>query len=162
MHFQRLTVWTLAAALTAASLAVPGTAADNAADVNGDAIVDVLDVQRVLAAVTQRGPVEACFDVNGDGAVDILDYQFILAQATYARSSEQDIPEGPAPDGVIPQRVLAPVLQLASAFPTPQSDRQPACGGQGLRLDAYRSAQIPPKTERYLYTLTPHAPPQRG
>jgi hypothetical protein len=49
---------------------------DCLADVNGDSVVDVLDLLAVLAAWGATGGVE---DINGDGIVDVLDLQEVLA-----------------------------------------------------------------------------------
>jgi hypothetical protein len=46
------------------------------ADVNGDAVVDVLDLLAVLAAWGNTGGPE---DINGDGVVDVLDLLDLLA-----------------------------------------------------------------------------------
>ncbi len=48
----------------------------NPADVNGDGVVDVLDLLAILAAWGQAGGVE---DINGDGIVDVLDLLAVLA-----------------------------------------------------------------------------------
>jgi hypothetical protein len=56
-----------------------GPAAGNPADVNGDGVVDVLDLLAVLAAWANVGGPE---DINGDGVVDVLDLLAVLAAWT--------------------------------------------------------------------------------
>jgi hypothetical protein len=48
------------------------------ADVTGDGVVDVLDLNRVLAAFNQPASVDPPADVSGDGVVDVLDLNAVL------------------------------------------------------------------------------------
>ena len=48
-------------------------------DVNGDGVVDVGDVNTVLADILETGGTTIAYDVNGDGKVDVGDVNTILA-----------------------------------------------------------------------------------
>ena len=142
----------------AVGTAVPPYAThSNEGDVNGDAVTDVLDVQSAIHAVThQRDDGE--MDVNKDGRVDVLDFHLVLARATYAPSSTEPPPTKPKPSGTIPLVQDAPPgLQLPKRpvqVLVPEEDTE-ASERDGLT----HFVATAPETERYLFRLTPHAPP---
>jgi len=123
------------------------------ADTNGDAVVDVLDFQRAVAAAL-AGDVSLEADVNADGVVDVLDVQMILAQAT------QSTEPGPTGADDTPDTAVVPMPVLLLAVHT----------GHGGTIDsaasAAREGQVPPRAELpspvlrlMLGALSPNAPP---
>jgi hypothetical protein len=65
--------------LDIASCQTPFTPVGCAEDITGDGIVDVLDLNRVLAAFNQPASVDPPADITGDGFVDVLDLNALLA-----------------------------------------------------------------------------------
>lgn len=127
-------------------------------DANGDHRVDVLDIQAVFDAVAAGDDSNPLTDVNGNGETNVLDFQLTQAVAT-ATTDEQRIPD---------QDVPLKACHFARPLPTwlglehPTADilvAQP--GGRGFSApaeDCVRGTST--RTERYLYRLTPNAPPQ--
>ena len=145
----------LAVSLTAMALWGPSSPA--AADANGDHQVDILDIQMVVGHVLGGPGASAQADVNGDGRVDVLDLQRIVSQATQDVPPEQDTPQDSRPEGVMPSGVcvpIAPVWAKAVAVLVAPEDT-----GKAARWPRQADLPVPAKTERYLFTLTPHAPP---
>jgi len=128
-------------------------------DANGDHAVDVLDVQTVVARVLSDVSPDGCADVNSDGAIDILDLQCILAQLTHADAPHKQVPPESKPDARIPadHSLRVPVVLADAAGFVPREGVLPAS-------TPYRSVDpfsgISTQTERYLFTLTPNAPPE--
>lgn len=127
-------------------------------DLNGDARIDVLDLQSLTAALLEGGGrTEA--DLNGDGRVDVLDYQRALAQRVEEEPGGlPEIPNRPDSKGIMP-----PPLRLDGAQPSfdrivarlaPVQTSLPLLSG---RREANTAAC--PQIQRYLFNLTPHAPP---
>lgn len=130
----------------------------SAGDVNDDGAVDVLDLQRLVAEVL--GPAGgAIADLNRDGSIDILDLQLVLAEAAQTGQTAPDAPDDGPPPAVTGASGTA-------AWPTPgrplvaflPANFRPDSGKAGLREARPR---IPRDIERYLFTLTPNAPPHR-
>ena len=134
----RLMTLASAVVLAAASVCPPNSVSPVCGDTNGDCRVDVLDV-------------------NGDDQTNVLDFQLIQARAT-AAAQEPRLPEDERPRNARPfadplsswlgLHHPAAILELAQSprqpFPTPSGDR--------FRSEGSRK-------ERYLYRLTPNAPP---
>jgi len=146
-----------ALALVAAGLAVPVL---KPGDVNGDAVIDILDVQRMFTAMAQQAEDLRRFDLNGDGEVNVLDLHIVLANATYAQSTEREATEPERPSATVPAQpqvpsglAVLPRLSLQIAEPVEE-----AIDLARLEIPLPR----PPKTERYLFHLTPNAPPHVG
>jgi hypothetical protein len=127
-----------------------------AGDVNGDRTVDVLDLQRLVADVLNSTG-GGITDLNGDGVIDILDLQLLLAEAARAGETAPDAPEsGPpaaAPNPPGPSARPASVRSIITLLP---AEFRPDSGKSPLREGRPR---IPRDIERYLFTLTPNAPP---
>jgi len=153
--------------LLAALLAAPGLslcARDGLYDLNGDASVDVLDLQRLVS--TALAPSALAGDVNGDGRVDILDLQAALGD-------RPELPGRPSVDrpaaalqAVTPPRTPVPTVQQQyQAGPVlPAARRCPpeqAAAGYVASAVARWEPEAPPGTAgwRYLLGVSPHAPP---
>ena len=145
-------------ALLLAAADVSSQATDiQAADTNGDRAVNVLDMQRVVAAVLEdagnRGD-----DVNGDGRVDVLDFQCILEAAREGDTGPA--PSAPDPlQGNMPPRLLHLKGLTMAHVPVPvpladDSDARWRCTGT-----CEYAVKSGPREGRYLLGLTPHAPP---
>ena len=144
--------------LAATSTVVQGGFPVSAADTNGDRHVDVLDVQTVVAQVLNTSNPHRSSDVNADGCIDILDLQRIVAQATQSEVPPPIAPTDPKREATPPDKrgVTAPAV-LASRT---ESFLREGEGDRGCRAWTHEQAAfIPAHTERYLRTLTPHAPP---
>ena len=133
MGLRGLTISALVLALIGSTVVGPGAYLASSGDTNGDRVVDVRDVQNAVAQVLHGSSPDRRVDVNADGRVDVLDLQRILARYV------------PAP----------PLLCCTSAPKSEPGEQGPAT--RWARLGA--SVTISPRTERFLFTLTPHAPP---
>ena len=153
----RLMTLASAVVLAAASVCPPNSVSPVCGDTNGDCRVDVLDIQAVCDAAFAADAGPPLADVNGDDQTNVLDFQLIQARAT-AAAQEQRLPEDERPRNACPfadplsswlglHHPVA-ILELAQSprqpFPTPSGDR--------FRSEGSRK-------ERYLYRLTPNAPP---
>ena len=156
--FQRQLLTFAVVALVTAAGVLPGRGGAASGDINGDQCVDILDVQSIIAAVVKHVPADSVTDVNADGCVDVLDLQFILARATYARSPEKPTPPEPKPSATAPVRAHAPVSPSLARQLTlePAQQPTPTCFRWSHMV---HFVATPTDTERYLFTLTPHAPP---
>ena len=158
MGLRGLTIAALVFALIGSTVVGPGVYLASSGDTNGDRVVDVRDVQNAVAQVLRGSSPDRRADVNADGRVDILDLQRILAEATQAEAPEKEPPTEPRPTSTVPLGRYVPAPPLLCCTIVPRSERNeqgPATGW--ARLGA--SPTIPPRTERFLFTLTPHAPP---
>lgn len=127
-------------------------------DTNGDRSVNILDVQKVVSQVLHGSGRAESADVNGDGVVDIRDFQYVLHRTKDARPDDDS---EPGDDGRNRATVGSP-CRLYGKYRTPTHFV--------FRADAdsetpdFRSVDFPviafrARTERYLFRLTPHAPP---
>ncbi len=146
----------LACVVCAGSLATPASESP-CGDVNRDGRVDILDLQSAVNGVLEQRN-SNFVDVNSDGAVDILDLQRLLARTAEADAPANDPPSDTKPDATTPPAPRVP--QPSSALPpaatfqiSPRTDR-PIPGRPWPDRD-----HAPTRTERYLFTLTPNAPP---
>lgn len=128
------------------------------ADANGDQLVDILDLQLVIAAALNQKEAAARADVNGDGRVDVLDFQYILQQAQAQSPDQQSTPPG--------RDTATIVLSRGQQPGTPATVRPISLITQGKRVAtaALRARSVPltihsPKEERYIFQLMPNAPP---
>ncbi len=143
-------------AVAVASAGVPRPFAATAGDTNGDSTVDVLDVQRVVAAVLRDGGTPDD-DVNGDGRVDVLDFQCIVQAANTQDAPSPALPQPTRGDTAPrPPRVegMATARAPAAILLTDDSDARWRCAGA-----SECDVKSGPKEGRYLLGLTPHAPP---
>lgn len=147
--------------LCALALAVSMASAPTRAVVSDDAgaVLGVLQVQRILAAVMGGAGPDGLSDVNGDGCVDVLDFQGAVAQATGQAKEERSEEDDPAPARTC---VLSPSLfWLDKPVCRPGETVPVSDEAQSRRAarDLAVAALPAPDTERYLFILTPHAPP---
>ena len=150
----------LVVVLVAASAVAPRVGMSAGSDTDGDGAVSVLDVQHVLTQVFRHGAANANADVNADGHVDVLDLQRVLSEAAQAEAPTGKSPTQPRPKCTMPTcRVAsAPVVVYGRLAALSTDGRIRPCAGDVPRVGHVRSG---PQTERYLLTLTPHAPPLR-
>lgn len=151
-------IWTYALALALIATQVAGVGAHprQTADTNGDRQVDVRDVQTVVTQVLNGLAPDRRADVNNDGRIDVLDLQRVLARATEARAPKQDRPADTKPKATVPAGTRAPApAALAERYLPTTGPERPVFDWP--KRD--RAAVIPTDTERYLFGLTPHAPP---
>lgn len=157
---RRLTTYVLLGAVVTAGLAGPRALLSLDNDANGDREVNVLDVQvavaNVLSDPSRTGPA----DVNADGRVDILDLQRILSQAATTDAPKQDAPAEREPKAT-PPAPFVPLTIAATGRITADTDHQTAAI-RAMWSKIERVAPMAAQTERYLYTLTPHAPPRNA
>ena len=151
-------IWTyaLALALIATHVARVSAYVHQTADTNGDRQVDVRDVQNVVTQVLNGLAPDRRADVNNDGRIDVLDLQRVLARATEAQAPKHDPPMDTRPKATIPAGTHAPApAALAERYLPKTGPERP--GTDWPQRD--RAPVIPTDTERYLFRLTPHAPP---
>lgn len=152
--------WLLAASLASAAAAPPAIV-DATEDLNGDRAVNVLDLQQIVAQLLDTGVADRPPDVNGDGVIDILDVQRILARTAEARDPEDNPSENSSPKSTPPITfsLKLPLVQRCASIDLPE-----APSGAARRWE--RRDTHPPivcrHRERYLYVLTPNAPPIPG
>lgn len=125
-------------------------------DLNGDGRFDVLDLQGLASALLNDVERPEA-DVNGDGQVDILDFQLALAQPEAEPPEMPEMPPAHGRKGIAPPLVRADAQpsseRIFALFPRFAPPRPfPIC-----RRAAEES--VTPQTQRYLFKLTPHAPP---
>jgi len=128
-------------------------------DVNGDRRVDVLDIQAVIGGMLASGERNRLTDLNRDGQTDVLDLQLVLSWAQQPAEERERPPEGlPRDAGRYLCQDLSPAKlerrATALAVPEPPQRKRGALFAAGPSVASSR-------TERYLFQLTPHAPPFR-
>jgi hypothetical protein len=146
----------LAGAVALAGMLPASQVGVHASDVNGDSLVDVFDVQAIVADMLTRMPATEA-DVNRDGQVDVFDLQAAVAEANDTTPTTEAPKESPVPDtGIIP-RVEMPPLQAPAIFRLAKIIEEDS---QSLWNQGHDEFFGPlPETARYLFRLTPHAPP---
>lgn len=156
MLIRQLVVLICAVALSVMGVVSGSIQGSVSGDVNGDRLVDVLDLQMVIGdALAARMP-DRLTDVNGDGRTDVLDLQLTF------RRTREPVQEPDAP----PNEFSLEALRLSLPIFTPMRCAQCQEALAALRLPRVHRAfpAVKPRpascrTERYLYRLTPHAPP---
>jgi len=144
-------------ALAAATVAVTDGNERAYGDVNSDGQIDVLDLQVVIADVLDGGTPASAADVNGDGCIDVRDFQLALSKAH--QSHEDDDP--PPSDDVygLPQ-VSNKTLRLARLDWREDIAAILACQHTSATPHECSCPLVrPTRSQRYLFQLTPHAPP---
>ncbi len=127
-------------------------------DVNGDLESNILDIQIVAAALLNGQAAEGRADVNGDGQVDIRDFQELVDRSSGTTSPSQT----PAPDrtqGVVNHPNTGTPLLRAAHAPQEALDswKGRRAGSTTFEFQVRRTHS--PRTERYLFGLSPHSPP---
>ena len=131
---------------------------DRRGDANGDRCVNILDVQKVVSQVLHGPDGKTLADVNHDGDVDIRDLQYVLHCAEKSRSEKDaeptDTDRGKATVGS-PGKLYAKARVHTHFIIAADGDSE---------TPDFRSVDFPLVTcdtqvERYLFTLTSHAPP---
>lgn len=130
-------------------------------DTNGDAAVDVLDLQHVIAEVLGTDVDMDHGDINHDGHVNVLDFQALLSQAQQARSSQSgDLPQ---PDKSVPVQVrVADEMGLRVSYVKPVAPEEGKSAASFAARPALMEQVASPKVERYIQNLSPNAPPVLG
>jgi hypothetical protein len=147
----------LAATLVAASAVSTTGPPRLSGDVNGDRRVNVLDIQAVIGGALAVEKPCHCTDVNGDGHTDVLDFQLTQSRAVES-SDEPSFPsEGPPLEACYVSGAALSVLWVDRStvdvvVPAAQPVVRPSAP-----IDDARARDS--KTARYLYQLTPNAPP---
>lgn len=127
-------------------------------DTNGDRSVNILDVQKVVSQVLHGSDRKVSADVNGDGAVDIRDFQYVLH---YAEKKDRSDDAEPVDDGRSRSTAGSPCrLYVKNRIHTHTVIK----ADEDVDSPDFRPVKFPFKTshtrtERYLFRLTPHAPP---
>jgi hypothetical protein len=131
-------------------------------DTNGDATIDVLDLQHVITEVLAGAAAPGHGDVNGDGRVDVLDFQTLLGQAQNATPAPGSAPSPNERGAAVNTRVsvddaLVRVVRVKSV--TPEEGKSASSFGA---RPAFRHFVASTKVERHIQNLSPHAPPVLG
>jgi len=127
-------------------------------DVNGDGQVDVLDAQLLVSQVVKSPDLKTApqADANRDGKINVLDLQYTLARVNGAQPEKAPAPaNAPAPKSTAASAFGwgAPLVQVVSVV-------QPSTVHPRMaRLLSGPPRVLTCSTQRYLFTLTPHAPP---
>ncbi len=147
--------------MAASAILGPLSVAITRGDLNGDGVVDVLDAQAMIAQVMNTTLPMNVADVTRDGHVDVLDLQFVMARLNDTDSSQSNPPdESQSPKSVPPSiaRHWAKPPLVVMAFVRPgEEETRP-----GLLFDHTPVVTRTSDEERYLFTLTPNAPPFLG
>ena len=153
------TAWCVILCMVALVAAFPGGTLVCRGDTNGDLLLNVLDLQVLLPAVLgQASGLCRTADTNGDGAVNILDLQYAVAHVCDTDTQDLPVRENTTAQDVILAQLVRCDWVLASA-PAPETDSSAESQSAPMRHQI-QSLAIPTSCEeRYLYLLTPHAPP---
>jgi hypothetical protein len=134
------------------------------ADATGDNHVDVLDVQTLVSEVFNGRGATTPTDVNSDGEVNILDFQHVVFYTFQPNLFDLQHPseEEELPPGVLPREpghlfsCQAPArVARYETFQVVLEPSQRVC----REVSETRPSLTSRRTERYLYRLTPNAPP---
>lgn len=128
-------------------------------DTNGDAAVNVLDLQKVIAEVLagKKAPVG---DVNRDGKVDILDFQALVNQAQHAApapSAPRPADRGTTVNTRVANEAVVRAVRLKPVSPE-EGKSASSLGARPARVVFTASA----RTERHLQHLISNAPPTQA
>lgn len=148
---------------------------------NRRSLACILAVSLFLSCTAGTGAYVPSADVNSDGSVDVRDFQSAI-QSVFADNSpdglsvlklqqilgltERPAPKTPAaPDAILAGSCVAPNPNAGSkhycAPVQPPGTLLVSSAQQTLLFEA--GADVPaPAASRYLYLLTPHAPPRRA
>ena len=157
IHGKRFSAVCCIAALAAAAVFGQARVAPPAGDVNADGRLDVLDVQALAAKVLEDSSQATPGDANGDGLIDIRDFQAVVA-ALHEPSKPTDQP--PADESgskayfACHGDPLPLLLHSRSALTEPPARPKPRVVAPTRQA---RAAEYP--IQRFLYHLTPNAPP---
>ena len=130
-------------------------------DANGDHQINILDVQTLISEVMDNSHLNAQADVNADGEVNILDLQYTLSHKTQSVRENQPAPSESKPAPAVPMKQHRQYRGLAQV---PQYRIEVAhltLSGTPRRFSCTKQVlpKVSSRTERYLFNLTPHAPP---
>lgn len=126
-------------------------------DTNGDHRVNVQDVQIVIAEILDDVHPGDVGDINADGHVNVLDLQLVLHQATRARPQEESTASKTKREKAIPVKHNGFAVDAENRSVL---GRMNVCSPPVLStIDSDPLIICSLKTERYLLTLTAHAPP---
>ncbi|HUW61235.1 MAG TPA: dockerin type I repeat-containing protein [Candidatus Bathyarchaeia archaeon] len=163
MGLKTCTVGVVVCSLLMAAAVGPVVFVSLQGDVNGDGRVDVLDAQLLVAQVVKSPRSSAVAqsaagpaDANRDGAINVLDLQYTLARVNGAPPEQAPAPaDSKSPKGkTVRAYSWAPLVVLAVATIAPVAQRPKV-----TRFSVWPPRALGSSTQRYLFTLTPHAPP---
>ena len=157
---QRLLIKFLVLTISAGMMLPAGPAAALQA-LNDTGPSTITQLQQVVNVVCTGDHGHRASDINHDGTVDVRDFQALVAQsqghdATKDSSSKTD----PAQRAVL---VSDTFVRSLSFLPGALILEQTLLSDEGSSIPspiAY-AAFLPPQNDRYLFVLTPHAPPLR-
>lgn len=151
----------MVAGAVAAALAVTGgmcVCPDRAVpgDMNGDSRIDILDLQGIVICVLSSGNRNCSGDINRDGKINILDFQRMVDEASQT-------PERPRKNSA-PRHWHAVVSKHAGEaerwLSARSSDINESLSCSRIHcLTGIDLGHFSFETQRYFFTLTPHAPP---
>ncbi len=134
------------------------------ADATGDHHVNILDVQTLVSEVFNVRGATTQTDVNSDGEVNILDVQHVVFHTSqpvlfhlHHRCDEDELPPQVSPrepDHFFCCQALARLDRYVTPQVVPEPPRRVCREGSKTRPSLASR-----RTDRYLYRLTPNAPP---
>lgn len=130
-------------------------------DANGDHQINILDVQTLISEVMDNSHLNSQTDVNADGEVNILDLQYTLSHRTQSVRENQPAPSERKPAPAVPMKQHRQYRGLAQVPQYRIEIAHLTLPGTPLRLGCTKQflPKVSSRTERYLFKLTPHAPP---
>lgn len=150
----------LAVSVILAGAAAPFVRPDVAGDTNGDSAVDVLDLQCAVAQLVGEEGDSARSDANGDGQLDTRDLQWLIQETQHGEDEAPGKLPEPADEAYVLTRVEVAAAR-ESFCPQKAMDHFAGHMRAGEKIDTgYHGVQ--PRTERYYFNLTPHAPPSQA
>ena len=160
MRIRRYIVIVCTVALTVGSMLAEGLVLHRGADVNHDGWLDILDAQAIASQLAATPLTQPGCDVNDDGAVDIRDFQRAIAGLSEPIQLPPPITSGAnrpqaclvLKDGVSLPLLPCRVVWAGYAGESPGKRR-------ALEQSSLLVASVQHTTRRFLFSLTPHAPP---
>jgi hypothetical protein len=151
----------LVASVAVSAIVGPLSVAIDRGDLNGDGVVDILDAQVMIAQVMNATLPLNVADVTGDGRIDVLDLQFVMARLNDADSGTTKLPDESSAPKSVPASLARcwakPALTVIALVRPDEDEAQ-----ESARFDHCPVVTLTPDKERYLFTLTPNAPPFLG
>ena len=156
---RRFTTYLSIIALLGMSVLSPSRHEVDVGDANGDHRVNIQDVQIVIAEILQGSRSNHDGDVNGDGRVDVLDFQVVLHRATQARAQQEWPPADAKSDKAVPTARTRSLTSVENRAVVVRANLENSGVSSSVSSDPL--VIFSPKTERYFFNLTAHAPPLR-
>ena len=126
------------------------------ADVNSDGLLDVRDVQAIAAEVLAHQSQQTGRDVNGDGQIDVRDFQAAVAELEQPSSTSHEPPERSESKAYFAcDYKVGPVVLSCQVLPVVRPSRP----GSSFAASRRQSKATEYSVQRFLFHLTPNAPP---